>query len=232
MNADRKKRIAHEISNWKNACNCRAVQLTGDRMAALLQELVDAPEQATIVPDDEPVAAQARYMAVRVGLPSYGNSGFGPWQPSPMPKEGDLLKGVDSVGYAYEIRLLYAAPQAPAVQETWSAEQCAQALRALRYIQGIAERGEGRRMRDDETLEQFLLGYVQRLEAPAVQSDQSENTLEMVKRELFHAQLALLNEGQQRDKLLAALIDLVNQPQDITTPAYQAANTLLLELAP
>lgn len=44
MNADRKKRIAHEISNWKNACNCRAVQLTGDRMAALLQELVDAPE--------------------------------------------------------------------------------------------------------------------------------------------------------------------------------------------
>lgn len=44
MNADRKKRIAHEISNWKNACNCRAVQLTGDRMAALLQELIDAPE--------------------------------------------------------------------------------------------------------------------------------------------------------------------------------------------
>ncbi len=44
MNADQKKRIAHEISNWKNACNCRAVQLTGDRMAALLQELVDTPE--------------------------------------------------------------------------------------------------------------------------------------------------------------------------------------------
>lgn len=45
MNADRKKRIAHEISNWKNACNCRAVQLTGDRMAALLQELIDKPEE-------------------------------------------------------------------------------------------------------------------------------------------------------------------------------------------
>ena len=44
MNADQKKRVAHEISNWKNACNCRAVQLTGDRMAALLQELLDAPE--------------------------------------------------------------------------------------------------------------------------------------------------------------------------------------------
>lgn len=63
--------------------------------------------------------------------------------------------------------------QAPAVQETWSAEQCAQVLRALRYIQGIAERGEGRPMRDNESLEEFLLGYVQRLErkAPAAQAD-------------------------------------------------------------
>ena len=53
MNADQKKRIAHEISNWKNACNCRAVQLTGDRMAALLQELIDAP--APSVPDGLPL---------------------------------------------------------------------------------------------------------------------------------------------------------------------------------
>ena len=44
MNTEQKKRIAHEISNWKNACNCRAVQLTGDRMAALLQELVNTSE--------------------------------------------------------------------------------------------------------------------------------------------------------------------------------------------
>lgn len=28
---------------------------------------------------------------------------------------------------------------------------------------------------------------------------------------------------KQRDALLAALIDLVNEPQDITTPAYQNA---------
>ena len=114
-------------------------------------------KQAAGVPDDEPVAAQARYMAVKAGLPSYGNSKFGPWQPAPMPKEGDLLKGVDSVGYAYEIRLLYAAPQ-----------------------------------------------------APAVQPDQSEHHLEMVKQELFQAQQALLNEGQQRDKLLAALDELLS----------------------
>ena len=53
MNAEQKKRIAHEISNWKNACNCRAVQLTGDRMAALLQELIDAPTPS--VPDGLPL---------------------------------------------------------------------------------------------------------------------------------------------------------------------------------
>ncbi len=63
MNADRKKRIAHEISNWKNACNCRAVQLTGDRMAALLQELVDEPEPEPVAyvtgynADDKPTGA-------------------------------------------------------------------------------------------------------------------------------------------------------------------------------
>jgi len=56
VNAEQKKRIAHEISNWKNACNCRAVQLTGDRMAALLQELIDAPET-------EPVARVTGYYA-------------------------------------------------------------------------------------------------------------------------------------------------------------------------
>lgn len=56
MNADQKKRIAHEISNWKNACNCRAVQLTGDRMSALLQELIDAAET-------EPVARVTGYYA-------------------------------------------------------------------------------------------------------------------------------------------------------------------------
>ena len=44
MNADPEK--AHRARNQQleNACNCRAVQLTGDRMAALLQELIDAPE--------------------------------------------------------------------------------------------------------------------------------------------------------------------------------------------
>ena len=45
MTAEQKSASRTKSNNWKNACNCRAeVQLTGDRMAALLQELIDAPE--------------------------------------------------------------------------------------------------------------------------------------------------------------------------------------------
>lgn len=53
----------------------------------------------------------------------------------------------------------YAAPQ-----PVWSAEECDRVVKMLRYIQGIAERGEGRAMREDETLELFVLNYVKRLE--------------------------------------------------------------------
>ena len=43
---ERRPEKAHRARNQQleNACNCRAVQLAGDRMAALLQELVDAPD--------------------------------------------------------------------------------------------------------------------------------------------------------------------------------------------
>jgi hypothetical protein len=43
MTPEQKQRIAHEISNWRNARNDHSSQITGDRMSALLQELVDAP---------------------------------------------------------------------------------------------------------------------------------------------------------------------------------------------
>ena len=86
MNADQKKRIAHEISNWKNACNCRAVQLTGDRMAALLQELADgydAPAGSssliyhgdgtcTLKPGFKAVAYGGDTSANLIGLPPVG----------------------------------------------------------------------------------------------------------------------------------------------------------------
>lgn len=37
-------------------------------------------------------------------------------------------------------------------------------IKTIKYLVGIAERGEGRKIADDETPEQFVLGYVKRLE--------------------------------------------------------------------
>lgn len=44
------------------------------------------------------------------------------------------------------------------------AEGVLRLTKTVRYLVGIAERGEGRPMLDDETAEQFVLRYVQRLE--------------------------------------------------------------------
>ena len=49
----------------------------------------------------------------------------------------------------------------------WSLDECDRVMRTLHYLIGIAERGEGRTMRDDETAEAFVLAYVQKLEAVA-----------------------------------------------------------------
>ena len=45
MNAEQKKRITHEISNWRNAAQggVEEFEATGNRMAALLQEMMNAP---------------------------------------------------------------------------------------------------------------------------------------------------------------------------------------------
>jgi hypothetical protein len=37
----------------------------------------------------------------------------------------------------------------------------------VRYLVGIAERGEGRKIKDDEPIELFVLSYVKKLEAHA-----------------------------------------------------------------
>lgn len=50
-------------------------------------------------------------------------------------------------------------------EPVWPLEDCVRLLKTLNYIEGIAAKGEGRQMRDDESLEQFILGYVKRLEA-------------------------------------------------------------------
>ena len=44
-------------------------------------------------------------------------------------------------------------------------------LKTVKYLIGIAERGSGREMRNDETVEQFVLSYVQSLEQPQVEQE-------------------------------------------------------------
>jgi hypothetical protein len=73
---------------------------------------------------------------------------------------GSECKEVDPKAWKH---LLIYAPKAEQ-EPIWSIDECAKVIKTLKYIQGIAERGEGRPMRDNETLEEFVLGYVKRLE--------------------------------------------------------------------
>jgi hypothetical protein len=59
-------------------------------------------------------------------------------------------------------------------EPVWSLEDCVRTLKTLNYIEGIAVKGEGRQMREDESLEQFILGYVKRLEAAFAKQEQGE----------------------------------------------------------
>ena len=46
-----------------------------------------------------------------------------------------------------------------------SATDLSRVLETVKYLSGIAERGEGRKIGESETVEQFVLGYVKKLEA-------------------------------------------------------------------
>ena len=62
------------------------------------------------------------------------------------------------------------AEEKAAALEPWANEPDVDAatmlrlIKTIKYLVGIAERGEGRKIADDETPEQFVLGYVKRLE--------------------------------------------------------------------
>lgn len=62
------------------------------------------------------------------------------------------------------------AEEKAAALEPWAHEPDVDAatmlrlIKTIKYLVGIAERGEGRKIADDETPEQFVLGYVKRLE--------------------------------------------------------------------
>lgn len=98
----------------KSLLDCLAIGIdafTGDRMAALLRELIDAPEQAVGVPDCWPTDE----MVLR-GAEQLHDLG--------IQCETELQQDiVESVFKA----MLAAAPEAPAVQETWSADHSGQA---------------------------------------------------------------------------------------------------------
>ena len=140
MNADQKKRIAHEISNWKNACNCRAVQLTGDRMAALLQGLIDAPEE--IVPAELPAWENGDDPLIGGGLISRGvvdfaSLGIWPGKPAPDVEPVAYVTGYNN-GYPTIAPInsalcmaigtaLYSAPQPPKLSDERILELAARA---------------------------------------------------------------------------------------------------------
>jgi hypothetical protein len=59
-------------------------------------------------------------------------------------------------------------------EPVWALEDCVRTLKTLNYIEGIAVKGEGRQILDDESLEQFILGYVKRLEAELAKQEHGE----------------------------------------------------------
>lgn len=66
------------------------------------------------------------------------------------------------------LRARYSAPNS-AAQDKAEALEMARGIERLtatvRYLVGIAERGEGRKIAGNETVEQFVLGYVKKLES-------------------------------------------------------------------
>jgi hypothetical protein len=70
-------------------------------------------------------------------------------------------------------------------------------VKCVKYVVGIAARGEGREMREDESVESFVLGYVERLEAERdaalADAERLENVLLRARTVLGN--MALENEG-------------------------------------
>ena len=95
MNAEQKQRIAHEISNWRNARNDHSSQITGDRMADLLQELVDAPET-------EPVARVTGYYAGYLSIATVDGrvlpAGTALYAAQPAPSVPDMPLSMEQFG--------------------------------------------------------------------------------------------------------------------------------------
>lgn len=63
-----------------------------------------------------------------------------------------------------EIERLQAALKSRTYEPDVDAATMLRLIKTIKYFVGIAERGEGRKIADKETPEQFVLGYIKRLE--------------------------------------------------------------------
>ena len=81
----------------------------------------------------------------------------------------DMLHGPRAMMADHWAAMINASPQSPVVEQPLKDQlvdwpEVDRLLKTVKYLIGIAERGTVRKMRDDETVEQFVLSYVQALE--------------------------------------------------------------------
>lgn len=81
--------------------------------------------------------------------------------------QAQLLAECGLTGHALRARLAVLEPLVSALEaeQKKDAEDMLRLIETVKYLQGIAERGEGRVISADETVEAFVLGYVKNLEA-------------------------------------------------------------------
>jgi hypothetical protein len=90
----------------------------------------------------------------------------------------------------------------PLTENEQLAEGVLRLVKTVRYLVGIAERGEGRPMLDDETAEAFVLRYVQRLEKAL---DDKRRELAELRGEMKNLLVALTNPFSDEEKIERAL---------------------------
>lgn len=89
-------------------------------------------------------------------------------------------------------------------------EKVQKLLAAGKYIIGIIERGEGRKIRDDESVEQFVLGYVKKLEAIAADRAASDGmTNEELRRAIRETQDQYMASANYREHLAIHVKELM-----------------------
>lgn len=136
-----------------------------------------------------------------------------------------------STRYIEDARTIEALRQQVAKAETRSAdlemqfksdmETTLRLLGTIKYLIGIAERGEGREIRGDETAEKFVLGYVKKIEAEnAVLREEIRELNQMgFTHENAAAQKAALEDAERWNVLPAFLekyqLDYVGLKRDI-----------------